>query len=102
MICRLWHGWTRVDDADAYERYLRDDLFPQLERDVGGSGYRDHHVLRRDVDGETAFVTLVWFDSLDAVRAFAGEDFERPVLTERARELLVRYDDRAFHYELVS
>jgi heme-degrading monooxygenase HmoA len=102
VICRLWHGWTRSADADAYERYLREELFPRLERDVGGHGYREHHVLRRDADDETAFVTLVWFDSLDAVRAFAGDDYELPVLSERARELLLRFDERAVHYELVS
>jgi hypothetical protein len=40
VICRLWHGWTCASDADAYETYLRDDLYPRLERDLAGKGYR--------------------------------------------------------------
>jgi antibiotic biosynthesis monooxygenase (ABM) superfamily enzyme len=100
MICRLWHGWTLRHDAAAYEQYLCEELFPRVERDV--PGYVRHAILRRDAGGETAFVTLVWFRSLDDVRAFAGDDYERPVLGGRALELLVRYDDRALHYDAVA
>jgi hypothetical protein len=94
MICRLWHGWTKPEDADAYERYLRDELFPRVERELGSRC----EVLRRDDGAEVAFVTLVWFDSLEAVREFAGDDYETPVITERAAGLLSRYDARALHY----
>jgi hypothetical protein len=97
VICRLWHGWTAPASADDYERYLRDELYPRLE---GADGYRGHHVLRRTDGGEVEFVTLTWFDSLDAVRAFAGDDYETPVITERAAALLARWDDRAVHYDL--
>ncbi len=95
MICRVWHGWTKPEDADAYERYLREELFPRVERDLGGRG----EVLRRSDGDEVAFVTLVWFDSLDVVRGFAGDDYEQPVISERAAMLLSRYDDRALHYD---
>jgi heme-degrading monooxygenase HmoA len=97
VICRLWHGWTARASADAYERYLREELYPRLE---GVGGYRGHHVLRRAEGDEVEFVTMTWFDSLDAVRAFAGDEYETPVLTESARALLARYDDRALHYDL--
>ena len=95
MICRIWHGWTKAEDASAYEDYLRDELFPRVERELGGRG----QVLRRNDGDEVAFVTLVWFESLDAVQRFAGEDFETPVINERAKMLLGRYDARALHYD---
>jgi heme-degrading monooxygenase HmoA len=97
VICRLWHGWTARASADDYERYLREELYPRLE---GVGGYCGHHVLRRAEGDEVEFVTMTWFDSLDAVRAFAGDEYETPVLTDRARALLARYDDRALHYDL--
>ena len=97
MICRLWHGWTARASADDYERYLRDELYPRLE---DAAGYRGHHVLRRPDGDEVEFVTLTWFDSLDAVRAFAGDEYETPVIAERAAALLARWDERAVHYDL--
>jgi hypothetical protein len=100
MICRVWKGWTRPQDADAYEAYLRDDLFPRVATELGERGYRGHHVLRLDRGAETEFVTMVWFTSLEAVRSFAGEQYETPVITPTAQRLLVRYDRRCEHYEL--
>jgi antibiotic biosynthesis monooxygenase (ABM) superfamily enzyme len=100
VICRLWHGWTRPENADAYEAYLREQLYPRVEREV--DGYRGHHVLRRDDGDEVEFVTMTWFDSLDTVRGFAGDDYETAVITETAEVLLNRYESKAAHYELRS
>jgi heme-degrading monooxygenase HmoA len=102
MICRLWHGWTAAGDADAYERYLKEELYPRLERELGGKGYLGHHVLRRLDGDEVEFVTMTWFDSHETVCRFAGDDYETPVITERARALLSRYEDRAVHYDLAA
>jgi heme-degrading monooxygenase HmoA len=102
VICRLWHGWTRAGEADAYETYLREELYPRLERDLAGEGYRGHHVLRRAVGEDVEFVTLTWFDTLDTVRGFAGDDYETPVITETAARLLRRYDPKARHFELAA
>ncbi len=99
MITRLWRGWTRADDADAYERFLLDELFPSMR---AIDGFLDADVLRRRDGDEEAFVTLTRFSSLDAIRAFAGDDYERPVLEPRARELLSRHDDIAQHFETAS
>jgi heme-degrading monooxygenase HmoA len=99
MITRLWRGWTASGDADAYERFLLTELFPRMR---GIPGFRGADVLRRDDDGEVAFVTLTRFDTLAAVRDFAGEDYETPVLEPTARELLTRYDLRAQHFETSS
>jgi aminoglycoside 3-N-acetyltransferase len=96
MITRTWRGWTSGGDADAYERFLIDELFPSMRRIEGFLGAE---VLRRADGDEEAFVTLTRFASLDAIRAFAGDDYERPVLEPRARELLAHHDDRAEHYE---
>jgi antibiotic biosynthesis monooxygenase (ABM) superfamily enzyme len=99
MITRMWRGWTASENADAYERFLLGELFPAM-RDI--AGFRGAEVLRRDDGDEVAFVTLTRFDSLDAVRAFAGEAYDVPVLEPTARALLSRYDERAQHYETAS
>jgi hypothetical protein len=100
MICRLWKGWTLPRDADAYEAYLRDELFPRVASELRQHGYRGHHVLRLDRGGESEFVIMVWFTSLEAVKSFAGESYETPVLSPTARRLLTRYDERCDHYAL--
>jgi hypothetical protein len=96
----MWRGWTRPAQADAYERYLREDLFPRLDRELRGRGYRGFDILRRERDGETEFVTLVWFASLTDVRGFAGDDYETPVISPTAAALLSRYAPRCDHYAL--
>ncbi|HUM06732.1 MAG TPA: hypothetical protein VLT90_14795 [Terriglobales bacterium] len=97
MIARIWHGWTRPVDADAYETLLRDDMFPSI-RQVAGS--RGAYLLRRDANGEVEFVTITLFTSLDAVRRFAGTDYETAVLHPKAHDLLSRYDAKSEHYEI--
>jgi antibiotic biosynthesis monooxygenase (ABM) superfamily enzyme len=99
MISRMWRGWTASKDADAYRRFLTDDLFPQLRRIDGFAGAQ---VLRRDAGEEVEFVTIARFASLDAVRAFAGDDYETPVIEPEAARLLSRYEGRAHHYETVD
>ena len=99
MICRIWHGWTTPADADAYERLLRTEIF----HGIAGRripGYHGIELLRRPADGSVEFVTLMWFDSLDAVRAFAGDDYETAVVPPAARALLERFDARSAHYEV--
>jgi antibiotic biosynthesis monooxygenase (ABM) superfamily enzyme len=96
MITRMWRGWTTLVDAAAYERFLLDELFPCMRATPGFLGA---DVLHRVDGAEAAFVTLTRFDSLDAVRAFAGNRYETPVIEPRAARLLSRYDDRALHFE---
>ena len=98
MIIRIWHGWTMPENADAYERLLRDEIF----RGIAGRaipGYRGIELFRRVDGGEVEFVTLMRFDSLEAVRAFAGDDYEAAVVPARARELLRRFDARSAHFD---
>jgi heme-degrading monooxygenase HmoA len=101
MICRIWHGWTSPANADAYERLLRTEIFQGIERrDI--PGYRGIELLRRPAAQTVEFVTLMWFDSVDAVRGFAGTDYEAAVVPAAARALLQRFDARSAHYEVVQ
>ena len=99
MITRLWRGWTATEDADAYEQFLLAELFPSM-REI--PGFRGADVLRRLDGDEVAFVTLTRFDSLAAVRAFAGDDYEVPVLEPQALALLSHYEKRALHFDTAS
>lgn len=100
MISRVWHGWTRPADADAYETLLRDEIVAGIERrDI--AGFRGMQVLRRPLETEVEFVTLMWFDSIEAVRSFAGDEHERAVVPAEARALLARFDERSAHYTVV-
>jgi len=99
MIARHWRGWTESRNADAYEALLTERVLPGL-RNI--AGYRGGYVLRADGDGESEFVVINFFDSLDAVRAFAGADYRTPVLELEARALLSRIEPVASHYEVRS
>ena len=100
MISRIWHGWTSRKNAAAYEELLNSEILLGIAN-RGIAGYRGAHLLRRDVPEEVEFVTIVWFDSMEAVREFAGEDYEAAVVPEEARRLLTRFDVRSQHYETV-
>ena len=101
MIARVWRGWTTPQNADRYEKLLRDEIFPGIEaKEV--AGYQGIRLLRRPVSDEIEFVTLMLFDSLEDVKAFAGEDYEAAYVPEAAREVLARFDERSIHYEVRS
>jgi hypothetical protein len=96
MISRLWRGWTTIDNADAYEKLLRTTILPGIHR---VRGYRGAYLLRRDGAQEVEFVTLTLWESMDAVRAFAGDDYETAVVPPAARALLARFDPMSLHYK---
>jgi heme-degrading monooxygenase HmoA len=99
MISRIWHGWTTREHADAYEALLRSEIFDGIsQRKI--AGYRGIELLRREIGETVEFVTIMWFESLDDVRAFAGPDFETAVVPPKARQLLLRFDERSAHYEV--
>jgi heme-degrading monooxygenase HmoA len=101
MISRIWHGWTSPENADAHEALLRTEIFVHIaSRSI--EGYSGIHLLRRDVGDEVEFVTIMWFDSLAAVKAFAGEDYETAVVPPKARQLLSRFDSHSAHYRVVQ
>jgi hypothetical protein len=98
MICRIWHGWTTHENAADYQSLLEEEILPEIAgRRI--DGYMGEHLLRRDLEDEVEFVTILWFESIDAVRAFAGEDYEVAVVPPKARALLSRFDERSQHYQ---
>lgn len=100
MIERVWHGWTTSANADAYEALLENEVFPSIvAKNV--PGYRGIRLLRRSLpNGDVEFMTIMTFDSWDAVRTFAGEDYETAYVPPRARAVLARFDERSVHYEV--
>lgn len=100
MISRIWHGWTSCENASAYEQLLQQEILPAIARRLI-SGYRGAHLLRRESGNEIEFITILWFDSIDTVREFAGADYEMAVVPVKAQKLLSRYDDRSAHYEII-
>lgn len=99
MIARLWKGWTTLENADAYEKLLRERVLPGLQ---SIDGYRGGYILRQDGSNEVEFAVLNLFDSLDAVRAFAGPEYIVPVFEPEARQLLSKVEPIARHYEVKS
>jgi antibiotic biosynthesis monooxygenase (ABM) superfamily enzyme len=101
VICRLWRGWTTPENAAAYERIVRGEVIPGIEaRRIPGFEHID--LMRRELDGEVEFQTLMWFDSLDAIKAFMGEDYGVSHVPPQARVVLERFDARAAHYEVID
>jgi antibiotic biosynthesis monooxygenase (ABM) superfamily enzyme len=99
MIARHWRGWTTPQNADAYERLLQETVLAGLKQ---LAGYRGGYVLRRNAGNEVEFVILNLFDSLDAVKLFAGQNYTVPVFEPEARALLSRIETTAAHYEVRS
>ena len=99
MISRIWHGWTSLSNADVYESLLVEEIFVGI-RNRHIRGFQGIQLLRREVEREVEFVTIMRFDSLDAVREFAGENYEVAVVPEKARAVLARFDERSQHYEI--
>lgn len=99
MIVRIWHGWTKPENADIYEAMLKSEIFVGIQgRAI--PGYRGIRLLRRPVEGEVEFITIMDFDSIDAVREFAGEDYTTAVVPPKARAVLAHFDAHSQHYEL--
>jgi heme-degrading monooxygenase HmoA len=97
MIARHWRGWTAPDNAEAYQELLRGTVLPGLKKI---SGYRGGYVLRRGVADGVEFVVVNLFDSLEAVKQFAGPDYAVAQFEPEARRLLARVEPVAVHYEV--
>ena len=99
MIARIWHGWTTPENADVYENLLKTEIFPGIAA-KGVVGYRGIRLLRRAQEEEVEFITMMDFDSWEAVKQFAGEDYEHAYVPQRARDVLAHFDERSRHYEI--
>lgn len=99
MISRIWHGYTTPENADSYEALLKSEIFVGI-KDRNITGYQGIQLFRRNAGDEVEFITVMWFNSLDSVKVFAGEDYEAAVVLPQARALLKRFDARSQHYEV--
>ena len=99
MIARVWRGYTKPEHADVYEALLKPELLPGLSK---VKGFRGSYLMRREAGEEVEFITMILWDSIDAIRAVAGADYERAVIPEERRKYLARYDAKAEHYEVTS
>ncbi len=100
MINRIWHGWTSHKNAEAYERLLKEEIFVGIEnRHI--KGFKSIQLLRRELEHEVEFASIMFFDNLEAVGEFAGPDYEACVVPEMARALLAHFDQRSQHYQLL-
>jgi antibiotic biosynthesis monooxygenase (ABM) superfamily enzyme len=98
VVARIWHGWTKPADAQAYEKLLRDEIFPSIAaRKI--EGYRGAELFIREDGNEVEFVTLLRFDSMDAVTEFAGLETSKPVIFPKAEALITRME-QARHYRV--
>ena len=101
MICRVWHGWTTPENAGAYKAVVRGEVIPGIEARRIPS-FRHIDLLRQELGNEVEFTTLMWFDSLDNVRAFMGEDYSVSHVPSATRAVLARFDERAAHCEVID
>jgi heme-degrading monooxygenase HmoA len=100
MVGRIWHGYTTLENADAYFEVLTTEVIPGIA-DMNLPGYHSIQVLRRKLADEVEFITIMWFDSLENIKAFTGEDYEIAHVPTKAREVLKRFDPRSQHYDVV-
>jgi heme-degrading monooxygenase HmoA len=99
MISRIWHGYTTPCNADAYEMLLKEEIFTGIQgRKI--PGFAGIQLLRRELGEEVEFITIMWFETLEAVKIFAGEDYEAAVVPPKARAILAHFDPRSQHYEV--
>ena len=101
MIARIWHGWTTFENATIYEDLLRDEVFPSIENKKV-KGYRKISLLKRVLKNEVEFITIMLFDNLDSVKEFAGEEYERSYVPDKARKVLSGHDEKSQHYEIIN
>lgn len=99
MIARIWRGWASQATADDYQRHFESQVSAHLK---GVDGFRGARLLRRADGAEVMFTSITWFTGLDAVRGFAGSEYEQAVVADAAKQSLSRWDERVSHHEVVA
>ena len=100
-VCRLWRGWTTPENAGAYERTVRTEVIPAIEaRKIPGFQHID--LMKRDLGNEVEFLTCMWFDSIDSIKAFTGEDYAVSHVPAATQAVLSRFDAWAAHFEVLD
>ena len=101
MITRICHGWTLHENAGKYEDLLKNEVFPSIEK-KNVKGYTKISLLKRVLENEVEFITIMLFENLEAVKEFVGEDYEKSYVPDKARQMLSRHDEKSQHYEVIN
>jgi hypothetical protein len=101
MICRVWRGWAARANADAYESIVRGQVIPGIEA-MRIPGFQHIDLMRRELEGEVEFLTAMWFDDVESIKAFVGENYETSHVPPAARAVLTRFDERSAHYTVLE
>ena len=101
MVGRIWHGYTTHENADIYQKILTTEVIPGIA-DMKIAGYKSIQVFRRTLESETEFITIMWFESLECIKAFTGEDYETAHVPPQAQAVLKRFDRRSQHYDIIE
>ncbi|MEL7004360.1 MAG: antibiotic biosynthesis monooxygenase [Bacteroidota bacterium] len=99
MIARHWKGLVKSDLSEAYLEHLKVDTLNHVEK---LDGFKSAVVLKSDLSEGVEFVVITKWDSLDSIKQFAGDDIEKAVVPKKAEAMMIRYDDRVKHYEVVA
>ena len=99
MIARIWRGWAPLATAGDYQRHYQTEVSAHLR---AVNGFRGARLLRQTDGSEVMFTSITFFTSLDAIRGFAGDDYELAVVEEAARQVLSRWDEQVSHHEVVA
>lgn len=101
MICRIWRGWTTPEDADAYEAVVQGQVIPGIEGQQI-PGFRHIDLMRAEGATGVEFVTAMWFDDIDSIKAFMGDDYSVSHVPAAAQAVLSHFDQRASHYTVID
>ena len=100
MISRIWHGYTTKENANTYQKLLESEIFVGIKnRNI--PGYKGIQLLRKEMESGTEFITIMWFESIEAVKKFAGENFEKAVVPDKAQKVLSHFDKTSQHYNVL-
>ena len=102
-VARIWRGWTTVENADPYQAIAEGEVFPAIiDRKI--PGLVEAQLMRADdvVNGEVEFTTVIWFQDLDSVKNFMGEDYRRAHLPDEVRAVLTRFESEAKHFHIAG
>ena len=100
MISRIWKGITTKANAEAYEELLINTIFPEIKT-KNIKGFTDISLLRRKMEENVEFVTIMKFSDMNSVKDFAGKDYAKSYVPDDALKLLLDYDKEAKHYNLI-
>ncbi|MBS1915455.1 MAG: antibiotic biosynthesis monooxygenase [Bacteroidetes bacterium] len=99
MIARIWHGYTTKQNATVYEDLLKEEIFKSIANKKM-TGYKGIQLLKKEKEDECEFITIMWFENIENVKQFMGDEYEKAYVLPQAQKLLKKYDAYSAHYDL--